>query len=250
MKVRPLTGSVGAEVTGQQLADPDGVTFEKVKQALWEHQVLVFRQQTMTIEQHVNLGRQFGPLHSHPKFPGVDGHPEVLPIQNFGKDKSITEVWHSDVSCDELPPSISILRAIELPPYGGDTMWANQYAALEKLSPAMRAMLAPLKAVHKNFAVEAVHPVLRTHPETGRQALYVNHGFTSHFEGMTQGESKPLIDYLVGVGSSLDITMRHSWQPGDVVLWDNRCVMHFAIHDYGEARREMQRVTVRGERPV
>ena len=153
------------------------------------------------------------------------------------------------MSCDARPPSVSILRAIELPACGGDTMWASQYTALERLSPALRKTLAPLAAVHKNFDMEAVHPVLRTHPETGKQALYVNAGFTSHFKGMTRAESKPLLDYLVGVGSSLDLTMRHSWRPGDLVLWDNRCVMHFAIHDYGNAERVMHRVTVRGERP-
>ena len=255
MEISPVTGSIGAQVTGVQLARIDEPTFNKIADGLWANQVLVFREQEMDVEDHIAFGRRWGALHTHPGFPGVNGHPEVLPISNTGKENTITEVWHSDVSCEEEPPSISILRAIELPPFGGDTMWASQYAALEHLSLGMREMIDPLRAVHRvekrkaNFDMEATHPVVRTHPETGRKALYVNHGFTKHFEGMTTEESKPLLDYLVGVGSSMHVTMRHSWRPGDIVMWDNRCVMHFAIHDHGNARREMHRVTVRGQRP-
>ena len=128
-------------------------------------------------------------------------------------------------------------------------MWANQYEALDRLSPAMRRMIAPLRAVHSNFGMEATHPVIRTHPETGRQALYVNRGFTKYFEGMTVAESRPLLDFLTEAASALDLTMRHSWSEGDVVMWDNRCVMHYAIHDYDDEPREMHRVTVQGERP-
>ena len=249
MKVSKLTGSIGAQITGVQLAEIDEPTFDEIAKAFWENQVLVFRDQSLSIEEHISLGQRFGELHIHPAIPGVGGHKEILPVFNRGKEKAGTEVWHSDVSCDPRPPSISILRAIEVPPYGGDTMWASQYTALERLSGAMRDMIEPLRAVHKKFEMEAVHPVVRTHPETGRKALYVNHGFTSHFEGMSIDESKPLLDYLVGVGSAPDLTMRHSWQVGDVVMWDNRCVMHFAVHDYGDAQRDLQRVTVRGERP-
>ena len=250
MKIMPLTGNIGAEIGGVRLGDLDSATFEEIARALWAHQVLVFRGQDLDSEQHIAFGRRFGELHVHPAFSGVDGHPEVLLIKNEGKAKTITEVWHSDVSCDERPPSISVLRAIEVPSKGGDTMWASQYAALQSLSEGMRQMLEPLRAVHRKFDLEATHPVLRTHPETGRRALYVNHGFTESFENMTPEESRPLLDYLVGAGSRPELTMRHRWQPGDVVMWDNRCVMHYAVHDYGDAPREMQRVTVRGERPV
>ena len=250
MKFNRLTGNIGAEVVDFQLCEISDSSFSEVAELLWEHQVLVFRRQEMTASDHVALGRRFGELHWHPNFPGIDEHPEVLAISNWGKDKTITEVWHSDVSCDDEPPSVSILRAIHIPSYGGDTMWSNQYAAWDSLSESMQRMIAPLRAVHENYDIRSSHPVARTHPETGRKALYVNDGFTRHFEGMSVAESRPLLRYLVDVGSSLDLTMRHSWQPGDLVMWDNRCVMHFAIHDYGDAQRDMHRVTVRGEKPV
>ena len=250
MKVEPLAGKIGARVTEIDLGKLDDALFEEVAQALWQHQVLVFPAQNLAIEDHVAVGKRFGPLHTHPAAAGVDGHPEILLLRNRGKSKNITQVWHSDVSCETEPPSISILQAIEVPPYGGDTMWANQYEALERLSPGMRDMLAPMRARHKGFEIEETHPVVRTHPETGKKALYVNGGFTYSFENMSSEDSQPLLDYLVKVGSTPDLTMRHRWSVGDIVMWDNRCVMHYAIHDYDDMPREMHRVTVRGERPV
>ena len=247
--VEPLTGSLGGLVSGVDLGELDDATFGLVANALWEFQVLVFREQDITIEEHVAVGKRFGSLHTHPAAPGVEGYPEILLLRNRGKDKNITQVWHSDVSCEVEPPSISILRAIEVPSAGGDTMWANQYAALERLSPGLREMIGPLRAVHNNFDLEATHPVVRTHPETHRPALYVNGGFTKRFENMSVEDSRPLLKWLVEVGSSPDLTMRHSWRAGDVVMWDNRCVMHYAIHDYGDEPREMHRVTVQGEQP-
>lgn len=250
--IEKLSGTFGGSIRNFSLASLSTADFEQVAQALWEHQVLVFKEQSLSAEDHLALGKRFGPLHMHPtsKTNGAVEHPEVLVIRSSGKDKNITEVWHTDVSCDETPPSISILQAVELPPFGGDTMWANQYEALDRLSPALREMITPLRAVHSNFGLEASHPVVRTHPESGREALYVNSGFTKHFEGMTPAESKPLLDYLCAVGSGPDLTMRHRWSVGDVVMWDNRCVMHYAIHDYDDMPREMHRVTVSGERPA
>ena len=250
MQTHPLTGSLGAEITDLQLSQLSDSMFDDLCQTLWQHQVLVLRNQNLSIENHRALGQRFGELHFHPAFPGPEGFEEVLVIKNQGKANTITEVWHSDVSCDARPPSISILRALDVPQYGGDTMWADQYRAWDTLSQAMQNMLRPLRAVHKNFDIESAHPVVRTHPETGRRALYVNAGFTKHFEGMTVEESRPLLQFLVTHASQPDLTMRHRWQSNDVVIWDNRCVMHFAIHDYGDSPREMQRVTVRGEVPA
>lgn len=249
MQVEKLSGTFGARISDLSLANINEEDFGKVAQALWEHQVLVFKEQHLDVKDQIAFGRMFGELHTHPGVLGLEEHPEVLVITNPGKAKVVTEVWHSDVACEERPPSVSILQAIETPGYGGDTMWANQYEALERLSPAMRNMLSSLSAVNQGYEMEAIHPVIRTHPKTNRKALYVNHGFTKHFEGMTQEESMPLLDYLVRAGSAPDLTMRHSWNDGDIVIWDNRCVMHFAIHDYDDAPRRMHRVTVIGEKP-
>jgi taurine dioxygenase len=249
LKIEKLSGSLGGSILDFSLRKLSIADFKQVASALWEHQVLVFKRQSLPIDDHIILGQKFGTLHTHPAAKGVKGHPEVLWLNNRGKAKNVTEVWHSDVSCEQKPPSISILQAIQIPSFGGDTVWANQYEALERLSPAMRKMLMPLSAVHNAYDLEAVHPVIRTHPETGREALYVNGGFTKRFEGMTAEESKPILDYLVSHASRPDLTMRHAWSEGDIVMWDNRCVMHYAVHDYADSTREMHRVTVQGERP-
>ena len=248
--VEKLSGAIGGVVHDLDLALLDDDDFNRLCDAFWQYQVLVFKRQALPIDQHIEFGKRFGRLHTHPSSAGVDGHPEVLLLRNRGKSKTITEVWHSDVSCEEQPPSISILQCIESPPYGGDTLFASQYGALGELSDGLKAMIEPLRAVHANFGMEATHPVLRTHPETGRKALYVNKGFTKYFEGMSVEESRPLLNYLVEQGSKPDLTMRHSWEAGDIVMWDNRCVMHYAVHDYGDMPREMHRVTIAGERPI
>jgi len=248
--VTPLSGTLGAEVRDVRLDELDDAGFAALSALLWEHQVLVLRDQHLTPGAHKAFGQRFGELHSHPAAPGVDGHPEILLLVNRGKPANITEVWHSDVSCEPEPPSISILQAKQLPAAGGDTMWADQYEAYDRLSDGMKAMLEPLDAVHAAFGLESVHPVVRSHPMTGRKALYVNGGFTQRFDHMTVAESRPLLDHLVQHASQPDLTVRHRWNEGDVVMWDNRCVMHYAIHDYGDDPREMHRVTVRGERPT
>lgn len=249
LTVERLTGSTGARIRGVDLNALDDDAFATIRLALLEHGVVHLPDQDVTPEAHKAFGERFGELHTHPAAPGVDGHPEILLLENRGKARTITEVWHSDVTCETKPPAISILAARTLPASGGDTMWANQYLAYDRLSDAMKAMLGGLRAVHEAFGLEAVHPVVRTHPETGRKALFVNGGFTSHFEGMTKAESRPLLDHLVAFASTPDLTYRHSWSSGDVVLWDNRGVMHFAVHDYEDQLRVMHRVTVAGDQP-
>lgn len=249
VRVRRLTGSVGAEVQGVDLARIDDATFAAAHSALLEHGVIVFRNQDLTPESHKAFGRRFGELHTHPAAPGPEGHPEILLLENRGKEETITEVWHSDVTCEQRPPSVSILRAVELPEYGGGTMWANQYLAYDRLSTGMKRMLEGMRAVHAAFGLEATHPVIRTHPESGRRALFVNAGFTRRFEDMTVAESQPLLRYLVEVATTPDLVYRHVWDAGDVVMWDNRGVMHFAIHDYDDQHRVMHRVTVQGDEP-
>lgn len=249
IQVRRLTGAIGAEVSGVDLNDVDDDKFAVILDALLEHGVVVCRGQALTPESHKAFGRRFGDLHTHPAAPGPEGHPEILLLRNAGKTKTITEVWHSDVTCEQRPPSVSILRAVELPEYGGDTIWANQYLAYERLSDGMKRMLEGMRAVHAAFGLEATHPVVRTHPVSGRKALFVNAGFTRRFEDMTVAESQALLGYLIDAATTPDLCYRHQWSPGDVVMWDNRGVMHFAVHDYDEQPRVMHRVTVHGDKP-
>jgi len=227
--------------------------------------VLVFREQRLTPEQQIAFGQRFGELHVHPIVPHLDGYPPILAIPNLGKKRTITEIWHSDVTFEEKPPLASILYAVEVPDVGGDTMFANQHLAYERLSPGMQRLLAPLKAVHSGGGLAAAtrgrpgaeawklqgqhHPVVRTHPETGRKALFVSRAFVVGLADMTPHESEPLLSYLYAHCTTPDLTMRHSWRKGDVVMWDNRSVQHYAVHDYGDARRTMHRVTVIGDVP-
>lgn len=161
-----------------------------------------------------------------------------------GTEVQITEVWHSDVSCELRPPSVSILRAVEPADYGGDTIWANQYLAYERLSDGMKRMLEGLRAVHNAFNLEAVDPSCELIPRAAARLSYVNAGFTRRFEDMTVAESQPLLRYLIEAATTPDLCYRHQWSAGDVVMWDNRGVMYFAVHDYGD----MNRITVAGGR--
>lgn len=258
----PLSGSVGAEILGVDLANLEPAEFEAIHSAFLEHHVLVFRDQKLTGDQQIAFGRRFGELYVHPIIPHLPDHPEIIPITNHGKKRSLTEVWHSDVSFDATPPMASALLAVELPPFGGDTLFANQHKAYDQLSEGMKKMLAPLRAIHTGAGLATAagkgeswrehgqsHPVVRTHPETGRPALYVNPGFTVAFEGMTLDESRPLLEYLHEIGHGPDVSYRHRWQMGDLVMWDNRSVQHYAVHDHGDAPRTMHRITIMGDAP-
>jgi len=260
-----LSGALGAEVRGLDLAHLSDEQFAAIRAAFLEHHVLVFREQRLTPEQQIAFGQRFGELHVHPIVPHLDGYPPILAIPNLGKKRTITEIWHSDVTFEEKPPLASILYAVEVPDVGGDTMFANQHLAYERLSPGMQRLLAPLKAVHSGGGLAAAtrgrpgaeawklqgqhHPVVRTHPETGRKALFVSRAFVVGLADMTPHESEPLLSYLYAHCTTPDLTMRHSWRKGDVVMWDNRSVQHYAVHDYGDARRTMHRVTVIGDVP-
>lgn len=262
LEIQRLSGAVGAAVRGVDLADVDDALFAAIQRAFLDHHVLVFRDQKLTPEQQIAFGARFGPLHVHPIVPHLEGYPPILPIVNLGKRRTITEVWHSDVSFEERPPMGSLLYAIELPQVGGDTMFANQHLAYERLSSGLKRLLEGLRAVHTGRGLAAVtgkeeswrehgrlHPVVRTHPETGRRALYVNRGFTVAFADMTPEESRPLLDLLLERATAPDLVYRHRWLSGDLVMWDNRSVMHYAVHDHGDAPRRLHRVTVEGDVP-
>ena len=276
IEVQPIAGACGAEIQGVDLAASidDAETIADVRQALLDHCVIFFRDQQLEPEQHKALARRFGKIFVHPNYNGVAPDPEILTfLREPGDERIIGEEWHTDTTMSPEPPMGAILHALEVPPYGGDTMFASQYAAYDALSDGMKAMLGKLRAVHSDRKVAgpaagmnakrstkvredadwretvSVHPVVRTHPETGRKLLYVNASYTVGFEDMTDAESQPLLDYLLEHGHRPEFTCRFRWQPGSVAFWDNRCTKHIAVHDAGPFRRLMRRVQICGDRP-
>ncbi|NIJ40551.1 taurine dioxygenase [Parvibaculum indicum] len=276
IEVKPIAGALGAEIEGVDLsAALSNEQFDDIHQAFLDHLVIFFREQNLTPEKHKEFGRRFGTLNIHPYVKGMDGHPEIMRIVKEPEDKlNFGGGWHSDMSFLEEPALGSILYAKDVPPYGGDTLWANQYLAYETLSDGMKTTLAGLKAVHtakaeygreghsahkrKGMEVNRAegdvpgyeHPVVRTHPETGRKGLYVNPAFTERFVGWTRRESQPLLQFLYEHCTQEPFTCRFRWTKGALAFWDNRCTQHFALNDYHGHRREMERVTVNGDRPV
>lgn len=270
--INPLSAVLGAELLGADLAQPmDDALFGEVNQAwLDANGVLVFRDQTLSPEQHVAFSRRFGPLEKHvlAKYL-LPGFPEIYRVSNKvengepqGREKAGT-YWHSDLSYTNPPALASLLYGIEIPPVGGDTMFCSLHAAYDALSPRMRDILEGLSAVHDfGYASRGVfkaeqanqsqldaapaveHPVITTHPETGRKALFVNPGFTSHIVDLHPGESRALLDYLFAHMTQPEFIYRHRWSVRDLVMWDNRCTMHYAIADYDTVgERYMHRTT-------
>lgn len=263
VRVTPLTGAIGASVSGINLCGLSKTQFKKIREVFWQHCILVFRGQSLSIQDHIDFAQRWGEMSITPMVNYVDGHHGVLPLHNRGKANEVNENWHSDSTFMERPPAITILVARDIPEAGGDTMWCNQYRAYETLSDGMRGLLDGLQAkftgtrlakLHKyeGDVPWAYHPVVRTHPETGRKALYIGHpGDTvPHFKDMTEAESRPLLDFLYAHATTPDNIYRHMWRPGDVVMWDNRCAMHYAVHDYGKSVRNLHRITIQGDIPV
>lgn len=269
LTVDKLTPIIGAEIGGVDLAKPLGNrTMDEIHRALAENIVIFFRDQTITQQQHLAFGRQFGDLHLHPAAPHEPGEPELM-IIHADKDSSRAngEGWHSDVSCDAEPPMGSILYIRECPPSGGDTLFASMYAAYEALSDRMKSYLAGLSAVHDgeptyrgtyaNYGIadkptypRAEHPVVRTHPVTGKKALYVNRGFTTHLVGLPRDESDAVLRYLFDHAENPLFQCRFRWRANSIAFWDNRCAQHRAMWDYWPHTRSGNRVTIKGEKPV
>ena len=268
IRMEKLTPHVGAEIHGVDLAHPlDERTFKEVHDALVEHGVIFFRDQHISPEQQKAFGRLFGELHVHPAAPGlVEGHPEILVIHADETSKHVAgENWHSDVSCEAEPPMGSILYMHELPPVGGDTLFASMYAAYEGLSELIRRLLDGLTAVHSGEHVyrgrygvddrgktfpQAEHPIVRTHPVSGRKGLFVNRGFTVRIPQLKRLESDALLEMLYQHIETPEFQCRFRWQPRSIAFWDNRCVQHHAMWDYYPQRRHGHRVTIRGTKPV
>jgi taurine dioxygenase len=265
LSIEPITPSVGAEIRGvdlaTQLGDPNVVSI--LEQAFLDHHVLVFRDQELTRSQHKDFGRLFGPLHVHPTQRGADyeGDREIFPIE--ADETTVLNnggLWHSDVSCDAVPPLGSMLLLKEAPAQGGDTLFANMHLAYESLSEPIREMIDGLDALHdrrqdlSHYGLEprlgidypaSVHPIVVTHPETGRRLLFVNPAFTTKINGLSSRESDAILRMLYDhTANNPSIQCRVRWEPGTLTFWDNRCVQHYAVWDYRPQRRIGERVTI------
>jgi taurine dioxygenase len=267
IQVEKLTPHAGAEIRGVDLSRPlDEPTFKEVHAALIDNGVIFFRDQHLTPAQQKAFGRLFGELHIHPAAPReVPEHPEILVIHADENSRHVAgENWHSDVSCDPEPPMGSILYMHELPPVGGDTLFASMYAAYDALSEPMKRFLEPLTAIHAGEHVyrgrygtddtgkvfpRAEHPVIRTHPVSGRKALFVNGGFTTRIKELPKPESNAVLQFLFHHVETPEFHCRFRWQPRSVAFWDNRCMQHHAMWDYYPQRRHGHRVTIKGDKP-
>jgi len=265
--MRKLSPAIGAEIEGIDLSRALSLPqFEVLRAALLENLVIFFRDQNLTPDQHKDLGRHFGRLHLHPAPLGVlEGHPEIVIVKADENSKHIAgEEWHSDVSCDAEPPMGSILYLKEVLPAGGDTLFASMYAAYDALSDSMQRFLSGLTAIHdgaRNYegrlpaagrSVEfprAEHPVVRTHPETGRKALFINRLFTTRLVQLKKHESDAILEMLFRHLENPEFQCRFHWQADSIAFWDNRCTQHLALWDYYPHRRYGYRVTIAGDKP-
>jgi taurine dioxygenase len=258
MEITRQAGALGAIVTGVDLATVDDATYKELRDALLEHLVICVRGQAhVTPDEQVAFSARWGPIEPHPYVPPIEGHPEIMRVYD---PNPITVTWHADFTYAKQPPSISLLLGRVIPPYGGDTMFSNGYLAYEGLSAGLRETLDGLRAVHyaTQLAIDSgmpddeivnSHPVVCTHPETGRRALFVNDNYTRHFDGWSIDDSQPLLDHLYAQFARFEYTWRHRWQEGDLLIWDNRCVQHAVIGDTAGQERSLHRTTIAGGTP-
>ena len=268
--VRPLSGAVGAEISGVDVASGiDDEQFSEIRAAFHAHGVIFLRDQALTPEQHIAFARRFGGINVNRFFRPVDGYPLIAEVlKEPHHEQNIGGGWHSDHSYDSAPALGSILYARDVPECGGDTLFASTGAAFEALSEGLKEALRGLRALHSSRHVfgpgsygkefegrlgnigaatqDALHPVVIRHPETGRECLYVNPDFTVRFEGWTEAESRPLLAYLYRHGSRPEFTCRFRWRRGSLAFWDNRATWHYALNDYPGQRRHMHRITIEG----
>jgi taurine dioxygenase len=273
IEVRRIAGALGAEISGvdlcRELADE---TVADIRKAWLDHCVIFFRDQDLPSARFLGFAKRFGAVIEYPFVKGIEGFPEIIPVVKLEHERiNFGGIWHSDTSYLEAPPMGTLLIAREVPPHGGDTMFANAYLAYETLSEGMKRLLDRLVAVNTSVLADqsrtredsvrqnlradakeeyvAEHPVVRTHPETGRKALYCNVGHTLRFKDMSVEESRPVLDYLFRHQVRPEFTCRFSWRPGSVAFWDNRCALHNPVNDYHGYRRVMHRITLAGDKP-
>jgi taurine dioxygenase len=284
IEVKPIAGALGAEIGRVDLGRLDDETFKEIKAAWLQHLVVFFRDQNITPEQQLAFAKRFGEIHQHPFMNGMEDYPDILEIiKEEGDTKAFGEVWHTDQMFNPKPAMATILYAKETPDAGGDTMFTNMYMAYDALSAPMKEVLAGVKTRNVgdrkklmdgekagitregryagnekmsarlrdpgNLVTEAAHPLVRTHPETGRKALYIsNH--TQTLQGFKSGEARPIIDFLRSHAVEPEFTCRFRWQVGSLAIWDNRCTQHRALNDYPGKRRRMHRITIAGDSPL
>jgi taurine dioxygenase len=276
IEVKPIAGALGAELHGIDLANMNDDDFADMHDAFLDHQVVFFRDQKLTPAEQIGVAKRFGEIHLHPYMQGLPDHPEVLEIVKREEDKqNFGETWHTDQAFAPRPALCTLLYAKQSPVFGGDTLFTNMYAAYDSLSDTMKQVIAPLKGLfvgdrgaksggvsrkekyvgamkpkdpNADEGTEAEHPIVRTHPETGRKSLFLS-SHTIKIAGMTNEESAPLLSFLRQHSVRPEFTCRFRWQEGSFAIWDNRCTQHFAINDYQGQRRVMHRITVRGDVP-
>jgi alpha-ketoglutarate-dependent taurine dioxygenase len=274
LKVQPIAGALGAEIAGVDLgAELSDATIAEIRQALRDHLVIFFRNQDLAPARFLALARHFGTPIEYPFVKGIEGFPEIINVAKLEHETvNFGGVWHADTTYLQEPPMATLLVAREVPEAGGDTLFANQYLAYETLSEKLRSLLAGLHGMSSSAKADASrtredrirtdgsaearkllvakHPAVRTHPETGGKALYVNRAHTVSFAGMTEAESAPLLEFLFRHQIRPEFTCRFRWTPGALAIWDNRCAQHYAVNDYAGHRRIMQRITLAGGVPA
>ena len=272
IQVLPIAGALGAEISGVDLAtDLADETVAEIRGAWLEHLVVFFREQSLEPAEFIAFARRIGDPVEYPFVKGIDGFPDIIAVTKLPHETvNFGGIWHSDTVYLDRPPMATMLIAREVPPFGGDTLYASMYAAYEALSPRLQQLLDELTAVSNSALADvsktredrildsgagpeaeyrAAHPVVRTHPETGRRALYVNIAHTERFVGMTTEESRPLLEYLFAHSVRPEFTCRFRWHVGSLALWDNRCAMHNPVNDYHGHTRRMHRITLAGDVP-
>jgi taurine dioxygenase len=274
LDVRPIAGALGAEIHGVDLSsDLDDEQVAAIRRIWLEHGVVFFRDQKLPPDRFMAFAERFGRPIEYPFVKGIDDYPKIIQVAKYETEKvNFGGIWHADTTYLPEPPTATLLVAREVPPVGGDTLFANQYLAYETLSEGLKRTLDGLIGVSSSAKADvsktredrvktsgtdeagqefiAEHPVVRTHPETGRKALYVNIAHTIRFKGWTEAESRPLLDFLFQHQVRPEFTCRFTWQVGSLAMWDNRCTQHNPINDYHGYRRIMHRITLAGDRPV
>jgi len=274
MKIKRMAGALGAEISGVDLTQPlSAALAAEIRDVFLKHEVIFLRQQPLSSSQFMAFAQAMGEPVEYPFVKGIDGFPHIIEVKKLEHEKvNFGGVWHSDTTYLEMPPMGSMLLAREIPPFGGDTLFASQYAAYEALSDTMQRLLEGLQGINSSAKADvsktredrlktdgkasapkdftSTHPVVRTHPETGRKALYVNVAHTSGIEGLTDAESASLLNFLFQHQVKPEFTCRWAWEPAALAFWDNRCAQHNPINDYHGHRRVLHRITLKGDKPI